>query len=303
MAAKKTTKAVKAKKSTAKKAVAKKKVAKKKSVTKKVAAKKKAVKKVVKKKVVTKKTVAKKKVAKKVVKKKAVTKKVAAKKKTTKKVAVKKVVAKKAAAKKGAAKKVATKKPVAKKPVKKEVAKKASDKKTTTKSARSTSKKTGAKKTVTNTTTATKTAKRRSVVNAAAGPLGFTPYVETKGEEYMNQQQVEHFSNILLLWKHQLMEEVDSTVGHMKEDDNVYADPVDRASMEADFNLELRTRDRERKLIRKIESALDDLDRAEYGYCEDCGADIGIRRLEARPTATKCIDCKTFQEIKEKQGA
>ncbi|MDF1795702.1 MAG: RNA polymerase-binding protein DksA [Coxiellaceae bacterium] len=148
-----------------------------------------------------------------------------------------------------------------------------------------------------------KPAVRKRPVNAAAGPLGFTPYVEKKGEEYMAPAHVEHFRNILELWKRQLMEEVDSTVGHMKEDDNNYADPVDRASMEADFNLELRTRDRERKLIRKIESVMDDLDRGEYGYCEDCGADIGIRRLEARPTATKCIDCKTFQEIKEKQGA
>lgn len=225
-------------------------------------------------------------------KKKATVKKTSTKKSSTvkkKAVATKKTVTKKAPAKKKAVTKKTTKKTTAKKAVTKKVAAK-----------KTAFKKTGVKKTV---TTKTKPQSKAMKVNAAAGPLGFTPYVEKSGEEYMGAGHVEHFNNILMLWKRQLMEEVDSTVGHMKEDDNVYADPVDRASMEADFNLELRTRDRERKLIRKIESALDDLDRGEYGYCEDCGADIGIRRLEARPTATKCIDCKTFQEIKEKQGA
>ena len=214
----------------------------------------------------------------------------------TKKTTTKKTTTKKATTKKTAAKKTTNTVASTKKKTSKQVtAKKAAV--STTKSSNT------AKKTVTKNTAQTVKKSSKPVVNAAAGPLGFTPYQEKKGEEYMNSEQVEHFNNILLLWKHQLMEEVDSTVGHMQEDDNVYADPVDRASMEADFNLELRTRDRERKLIRKIETALDDLDRGEYGYCEDCGADIGIRRLEARPTATKCIDCKTFQEIKEKQGA
>jgi DnaK suppressor protein len=99
------------------------------------------------------------------------------------------------------------------------------------------------------------------------------------------------------------MEEVDTTVDHLQQEDvTSVADPIDRASLETDFSLELRTRDRERKLIRKIESVMDSLEHGEYGYCEDCGAEIGVRRLEARPTAVKCIDCKTFQEIKEKQG-
>src|SRR3990167_7038952 len=132
--------------------------------------------------------------------------------------------------------------------------------------------------------------------------LGFTPYKAKKDEEYMNENQREHFRNILLEWKKQLMEEVDSTVVHLKEEGVAYADPLDRASQEEGFNLELRTRDRERKLIKKIEQVLDDIEEGEYGYCEDCGAEIGIRRLEARPTATKCIDCKTFEEIREKQS-
>ena len=132
--------------------------------------------------------------------------------------------------------------------------------------------------------------------------LGFTPYKAKKDEEYMNENQREHFRNILLEWKKQLMEEVDSTVVHLKEEGVAYADPLDRASQEEGFNLELRTRDRERRLIKKIEQSLDLLNKNEYGYCEDCGAEIGIRRLEARPTATKCIDCKTFEEIREKQS-
>ncbi|WP_267257248.1 RNA polymerase-binding protein DksA [Coxiella endosymbiont of Ornithodoros maritimus] len=132
--------------------------------------------------------------------------------------------------------------------------------------------------------------------------LGFSPYKLTRGEEYMNGKQQEHFRKILFEWKKQLMEEVDSTVVHLKEEANVYADPLDRASQEEGFSLELRTRDRERKLIKKIEQAADTLDNGDYGFCKDCGAEIGIRRLEARPTATKCIDCKTFEEIREKQS-
>ena len=133
--------------------------------------------------------------------------------------------------------------------------------------------------------------------------LGFTPYKIKKGEEYMNDEQMEHFRGILLEWRKKLMEEVDSTVVHLKEEANAYyADPLDRASQEEGFNLELRARDRERKLIKKIERALDLIEQGEYGYCEDCGTEIGIRRLEARPTARKCIDCKTFEEIREKQS-
>lgn len=133
------------------------------------------------------------------------------------------------------------------------------------------------------------------------GALEFTPYQPEAGETYMSEKQRVHFQNILGAWKQQLMQDVDATVGHLKEDAVFYADPVDRASQEEGFTLELRTRDRERRLIKKIEQSLDLLNVGDYGYCEDCGAEIGIRRLEARPTAVKCIDCKTFQEIREKQ--
>jgi len=133
--------------------------------------------------------------------------------------------------------------------------------------------------------------------------LKFQPYTEKKGEEYMNEQQEAHFREILLAWKRQLMEEVDGTVHHMRDDAANFPDPNDRASQESEFAMELRTRDRERKLIKKIDEALTQLDAGEYGYCEACGVEIGIRRLEARPTATLCIDCKQLEEIREKQMA
>lgn len=129
----------------------------------------------------------------------------------------------------------------------------------------------------------------------------FVPYETEKGEEYMSDAQKEHFSQILLSWKQELMEEVDSTIHHLQEEASNFADPSDRASQEEEFSLELRTRDRERKLIKKINEAMERIDEDEYGYCEACGIEIGIRRLEARPTATMCIDCKTLAEIKEKQ--
>ncbi len=129
----------------------------------------------------------------------------------------------------------------------------------------------------------------------------FTPYVPKKGEEYMNEAQKDHFRKILYNWKSELMEEVDRTVTHMKDEAANFPDPADRATQEEEFSLELRTRDRERKLIRKIEEALDEVDTGEYGYCESCGAEIGLRRLEARPTATLCIDCKSLAEIRERQ--
>jgi DnaK suppressor protein len=138
--------------------------------------------------------------------------------------------------------------------------------------------------------------------NSSAQKLhNFEPYKEKKGEEYMNEKQVEHFRKILEGWKNELMQEVDRTVEHMKDDAANFPDPADRASQEEEFSLELRTRDRERKLIKKINESLDDLDNGEYGYCETCGVEIGIRRLEARPTANQCIDCKSLDEIKEKQ--
>ena len=131
--------------------------------------------------------------------------------------------------------------------------------------------------------------------------LNFTPYKEKRGEEYMNDKQVEHFRGILQDWKKQLMEEVDRTLHHMQDDAANFPDPNDRATQESEFTLELRTRDRERKLIKKIDEALSTLDIREYGYCETCGVEIGIKRLEARPTATLCIDCKVLDEIREKQ--
>jgi DnaK suppressor protein len=130
---------------------------------------------------------------------------------------------------------------------------------------------------------------------------GIDPYMPSKGELYMSDGQLAHYKLILIEWKKLLMEEVDRTVDHMKSDAANYADPADRATQEEEFSLELRTRDRERKLIKKIDESLITLDTGDYGYCESCGIEIGIRRLEARPTATQCIDCKTLQEIKEKQ--
>ncbi|MDF2182301.1 RNA polymerase-binding protein DksA [Neptuniibacter sp. CAU 1671] len=129
----------------------------------------------------------------------------------------------------------------------------------------------------------------------------FEPYPIIEGEEYMNEKQKDHFRKILLAWKQELMEEVDSTIHHLREEPSNFADPSDRASQEEEFSLELRTRDRERKLIKKINESLEFIDEDEYGYCDACGIEIGIRRLEARPTASLCIDCKTLAEIKEKQ--
>lgn len=129
----------------------------------------------------------------------------------------------------------------------------------------------------------------------------FEPYPIVKGEEYMNEQQKVHFRKILGSWKLELMEEVDSTIHHLREEPSNFADPSDRASQEEEFSLELRTRDRERKLIKKINEALELIEEDDYGYCDACGIEIGIRRLEARPTASLCIDCKTLAEIKEKQ--
>ncbi|MBL4608668.1 MAG: RNA polymerase-binding protein DksA [Pseudomonadales bacterium] len=129
----------------------------------------------------------------------------------------------------------------------------------------------------------------------------FTPYKEKKKEEYMGEPQRAHFKAILESWRDELMIEVDRTVVHMKDDAGSLPDPNDRASQEEEFSLELRTRDRERKLIKKIEKTLVNLNNDDYGYCETCGIDIGIKRLEARPTATQCVDCKTLDEIKERQ--
>lgn len=209
--------------------------------------------------------------------KKAVKKKAATKKKAVaKKVAKKKAVKKKATTKKKAtAKKVAKKKAVKKAAPKKKAVKKSTAKKATTKAA-----------------------KRSS---DDIGYTDFTPYKEKRGEDYMNAEQTEHFRGLLNGWKQQLMSKVDETVHHMQDEAANFPDPNDRASQESEFAMELRTRDRERKLIKKIDESLADLDEGEYGYCTHCGVEIGVRRLEARPTATQCIDCKTLNEIREKQ--
>lgn len=130
---------------------------------------------------------------------------------------------------------------------------------------------------------------------------GLTPYQPKDDEEYMNDAQMEHFRLILKAWRNQLREEVDRTVTHMKDEAANFPDPVDRAAQEEEFSLELRTRDRERKLIKKIEKTLKRIEEDDFGFCDSCGIEIGIRRLEARPTADLCIDGKTMAEIKEKQ--
>ena len=205
-------------------------------------------------------------------KKKTAKKKAVAKKKTAKKAAVRKTTAKKTAAKKATVKKPAAKKKTAKKSAVK--------------------KKPSARK---------KTSKFVSVA-AASGPSEQRPaYQQKKGEDYMSEPMKAHFRQNLLDWKRELMEEVDRTVHHMQDEAANFPDPNDRATQESEFSLELRTRDRERKLIKKIDEALASIEADDYGYCETCGIEIGVRRLEARPTATQCIDCKTLDEIREKQ--
>jgi DnaK suppressor protein len=143
-----------------------------------------------------------------------------------------------------------------------------------------------------------KTPKPKSTVGT---PGSFAPYELKKGEDYMNEKQKDHFKRILLNWRGELMQEVDRTVHHMQDEAANPPDPADRATLEEEFSIELRTRDRERRLIKKIDSTIELIANDDYGYCDSCGVEIGIRRLEARPTANKCIDCKTLDEIKEKQ--
>jgi DnaK suppressor protein len=142
--------------------------------------------------------------------------------------------------------------------------------------------------------------------NKALGILALAnvePYQEKASEEYMNPAQEEHFKKILDAWRSQLREEVDRTLTHMQDEAANFPDPVDRAAQEEEFSLELRTRDRERKLIKKIEKTLQLIEDEEFGFCKSCDIEIGIRRLEARPTADLCIECKTLSEIKERQMA
>lgn len=127
------------------------------------------------------------------------------------------------------------------------------------------------------------------------------PYQPGAAEEYMNEAQKDHFRRILLEWRQNLMEGVERTVSHMQGGSANHPDPTDRATQEEEFAIELRTRDRERKLLRKIADTLALIDADEYGFCESCGAEIGLARLEARPTATLCIECKTLQELQEKR--
>jgi DnaK suppressor protein len=231
----------------------------------------------------------------------------AAKKKAVKKKAVKKSVKAKAATKKKTTskKKVAAKKS-AKKAVKKAVKKaapkvkaKAAKKKAVKKAAPKAKAKPAAKPKKSKPTA--KPVKKKAKSGDDLDYTDFTPYEMKKGEDYMNAEQIEHFRDLLNSWKAELMEKVDETVHHMQDEAANFPDPNDRATQESDFTMELRTRDRERKLIKKIDESISLLDNDEYGYCESCGIEIGVRRLEARPTATECIDCKTLNEIKEKQ--
>ena len=130
----------------------------------------------------------------------------------------------------------------------------------------------------------------------------FPPYLPQKGEEYMSLTQRAHFRKMLEALKAELSQDIDRTVQAMQEDATVFADPSDRATQESDISLELRNRDRERKLIRKIDETIARIDKDDYGYCEKCGIEIGLKRLQVRPTATLCIDCKTVDELREKQS-
>ena len=220
--------------------------------------------------------------------------------------ASKKKVAKKKAAKQSVAKKAAPKKKSAAPAAKKKVA--------VTKSAPSnkpTSKKKAGQKAPARKTSASKPSSAAKTPAAAPEPAdvivthtvveGIAPYDLKEGEEYMNEKQLAHFRRILGAWKRELMEEVDRTVHHMQDEAANFPDPNDRATQESEFSLELRTRDRERKLIKKIDESIAKIDEDEYGWCETCGVEIGVRRLEARPTASQCIDCKTLDEIRERQ--
>ena len=260
-----------------------------------------------------KKTAAKKKTAKAPAKKKAATKKKAAAKKTAveKKAAEKKAVEKKSAAKKPAKKKAAAKTATAKKASGKKAPAK---KKTASGKTKATSaKKQPAKKSAASTTTTNKakTAKVSTSAQSAAmktaqhdvllGPIhGVQPYQPKAGEEYMSDEQLSHFREILLNWKRELMEEVDRTIHHLQDEPSNFPDPNDRATQESEFGLELRTRDRERKLLRKIDSALARVEDGSYGFCEETGEEIGLRRLEARPIATLCLEAQERHEMTER---
>ena len=278
---------------------------------KKAASKKRKKAKVTRKKVTAKKKPARKKAAskRKVTRKKAVTKKRATRKKTAKKKAAKKKVVRKKAAKKKAAKKKAARKKVSKKKAarkkvtKKKVARKKVSKKKVAK--KKVSKKKVSKKKVSKKRPAArkKAARpRRPRGDVLTAPIhGISPYQPKRGEEYMSDTQLEHFREILNAWKRELMYEVDRTVHHMQDEAANFPDPNDRATQESEFGLELRTRDRERKLLRKIDSALARIDDGSYGFCEETGEEIGLKRLEARPVATLCLEAQERRELAERQ--
>jgi len=276
------------KKAVTRKSTAKKKVAKKKAASKKKAPVRKRV---------TKKKVAKKKAAskKKVTKKKVAKTKAASKKKVAKKKAAGK---KKAPVKKKATKKVSKKKAVSKK-------KPAAKKKLATKKRPPSKKKLPLKKRVPARTSANrKTPARPSKPRGSllSGPIhGIAPYKPKRGEDYMSDAQIEHFRKILSAWKKELIFEVDRTVHHMQDEAANFPDPNDRATQESEFGLELRTRDRERKLLRKIDQALARLDEGTYGYCDETGEEIGLKRLEARPVATLSLEAQERRELAERQ--
>ena len=191
-----------------------------------------------------------------------------------------------------------TKKTTNSKNTKKAVAKKTTTKKTTTKKVAP--KKPAAKK-VTAKKTAPKKAKKIEKYEEAQFLASIKPYALKKNEKYMNAKQKQHFQEILVSWKDQLQIEQDRTADKIQKNVSHFPDESDRATHEEEFTLELRTRERERKLLSKISESIEDLKSDDYGYCASCGIEIGIRRLEARPTATRCIDCKTIEEIHERQ--
>ena len=231
-------------------------------------------------------------------KKAAAKKKPAAKKKAT---AKKKAVAKKkAAAKKKVTKKASKKKASAKKTARKASTRKVSGK--TSKKKPTARKKTAAKKKAAKRPSPAASRSRATRSDVLTGPIhGVEPYVVKRGEEYMSKGQLEHFHQILSSWKSELMNEVDRTVHHMQDEAANFPDPNDRATQESEFGLELRTRDRERKLIRKINSAISRIEDGSYGYCEETGEEIGLKRLEARPVATLCLEAQERREMAERQ--
>ncbi len=204
---------------------------------------------------------------------------------------------------KKSAKKKATKKKVVKKPSKKRTSKTKVTSKTATKAAgkAGTAKKTSKKTTKKATTRTTAAKSARKPANYDSLIHGIEPYKPRKGEEFMSDAQSEHFRNILISWKQELMQEVDRTVHHMQDDASNYPDPNDRATQESEFGLELRTRDRERKLLKKIAQAIARIDDGSYGYCEETGEEIGLQRLEARPVATLCVEAQERRELAERQ--